>query len=98
MKAIGFPTVLATSKAPYHTLSLGVLPWSITNDTGCHEETGEFDLTLSSCFQFVKNTRQNPIISDQFTCANGFCIDMAKRCDGNIDCKVMSQLQTSLGP
>ena len=24
--------------------------------------------------------------SDQFTCANGQCVPMAARCDGNIDC------------
>ena len=47
----------------------------ISNDTECGQEVLTARLSLTSCSSL------------QFTCSDGLCVDLARRCDGHTDCK-----------
>jgi hypothetical protein len=59
------------------TLPLGRQVWTTGPETILCGETGGFSLSLtfSICFP------------NQFTCNNGFCIDLKQRCDNLMDCE-----------
>ena len=49
MRSVLHPNVSASSKAPFHTLSLGIHNWMVTNDIKCQEGKANLTLSLSSC-------------------------------------------------
>ncbi len=72
-----------TAAATYATANstdypFGTLEWEVHGDEGCSGEnnTGRqlVTLNLSTCRQ------------GEFNCADGSCVDIGLRCDGNIDC------------
>lgn len=80
------PTLLLFSNAKYPTATawwapakdglypFGTREWTLTSDV-CNLEAGaRVNLTLSVCGE------------GQFTCADGICIDLTKRCDLRVDC------------
>ena len=69
IQSLPFPKITATSKAIFSSLFLGKHTWHISNDRKC--QTGEVELSvkLSTCDD------------GEFTCGNGFCINLNKRCD-----------------
>ena len=69
------PTVHAESKATYGSLVIGNHKWTVSNDSKCSIETETKSIILSSCS------------SGQFTCDDGLCIRVSKRCDGANDCQ-----------
>ena len=92
MRSIGHPDVLATLAAPFHTLAIGVHEWTVHNDDKCQKGTNKIKFTLSDCNQWDPNYgTQGDYISTEFTCDNGLCIDLDKRCDGVPDCYVSLQ-------
>ena len=86
MRSIGNPNVLATLAAPFHTLAIGVHEWTVTNDM-CHKGTTKLKFTLSDCNEWDRKIIGD-LISHEFTCDNGLCISLSKRCDGVPDCYV----------
>ena len=52
----------------------GKLTWSVGNYTCNKGQTQEMELLLSTCYE------------DQFTCNDGTCIALEKRCDNEADC------------
>ena len=68
------PTVAATSKAKFETLTLGSHEWEITDDKDCMKGVETKILTISSCS------------TEQYTCNDGLCVDLDLRCDGKPDC------------
>ena len=96
MKSVMYPLVFAISKAPFHTLSLGVYTWTVANDIECQKGVDELTLSLSSCTKGTKD-HYNYFIQDQdgeFMCHDGLCVDLDKRCDGFVDCQVIILLFT----
>ena len=75
MSVIHFPYATATSKADFKTLIFGNHEWEVANDHNCFDGTEAIILTMSSCS------------TDQYTCDDGLCVDLAFRCDGKPDCK-----------
>ena len=47
----------------------------ISNDTECSQEVVTTQLSLTSCSSL------------QFTCSDGLCLDLGRRCDGRTDCQ-----------
>ena len=80
MRSVFYPDVSATTFAPFHSLALGVHTWTVRNDEECHKGTVQIKLTLSDC-----SKETDP---DEFTCDNGLCVLLEKRCDGIPDCYV----------
>ena len=74
MKSLPLPKITATSKAPFTSLLVGKHIWKISNDMKC--QTGEVELSvkLSTC------------VEGEFTCGDGFCIDIDERCDSVRHC------------
>ena len=64
----------AESRAALQTFVMGNNLWSIRNDYDCSLTDVETVLSLTTC---------GP---DKYTCNNGLCIDIAKRCDSWPDC------------
>ena len=87
MRSIMYPSVSATSKAPFHTLAIGLYTWTVYNDIECQEGMVQKTLSLTSCFFHDE---------DEFTCHDGLCINLKKRCDGIPDCTVICLLFTSI--
>ena len=98
-----YPNVSASSKAPFHTLSFGVQNWMVTNDIECQEGEAQFNLSISSCSMSVTHTKH--LFRDQgsskdlftnypeeFICHDGLCVDLERRCNGFVDCQVMTLL------
>lgn len=83
---IGKPEVYATTNASLHTFMMGTHTWKLFGDT-CAPDGGEKKLTFSKCF--VGNTyedlRENGR-QGEFTCGDGNCITMDKRCNILADC------------
>ena len=67
----------AISKASRASLAIGTNLWKVYNDSKrCSVETEyEASLTLTGCTE------------DEFTCVDGFCVDMEQRCDGVVHCR-----------
>ena len=99
MRSIGHPDVLATLAAPFHTLAIGVHEWTVNNDEKCQEGTAKIKFTISDCNKWDINVGAvagyGGYISTEFTCDNGLCIDLEKRCDGIPHCYV--SLQNDMG-
>ena len=65
-----------TSKAPHGSFTLGKHNWTITGDDGCSDgEEYTRELKMSSCQD------------DQFTCNDGECVFLEKRCNQLSDCR-----------
>ena len=92
------PSLTATAKSEYGSLVLGTHNWIVNNDTDCQEETVDKKITLSSCnnggWKRIRNETtlkwEWGFEEAEFTCKNGLCVDIGKRCDGKVDCKVIS--------
>ena len=69
------PSLIAISNTSFSSLALGNYEWKIYNDVHCSLKPYTVTLSLTSCQE------------DQFTCNGGLCIDIAHRCDGDVDCK-----------
>ena len=89
----------AVSSAEKDTYLLGKHNWTVSNDDGrCHLEKGKdktenysTELKLTACEQgFWINIYGDLIANNEeygeFTCKNGQCVSMAKRCDQLQDC------------
>ena len=70
-------TTLALTKAPLASMALGTHLWTIYNDSSRCSSEPEYEalLTLTGCGE------------EEFTCREGFCVDMEQRCDGVVDCR-----------
>ena len=68
---------IATTKATEKSLALGKNLWTISNDSrDCSEEESySLHLTLSGCSE------------TEFTCFDGSCISMQRRCNRKLDCR-----------
>ena len=88
--------VTATSSADHDTFVLGKRNWTIQNDhKQCQDSNGqgavgEFktELKLTGCKQGVKSYKGAWLSTDdgEFTCNDGQCVSMRKRCDRLSDC------------
>ena len=78
MRHAGKASFLATSRASESSLLLGSHFWNVQNDSDKCSMEGKRSYTT----KLVLHTCN----SDQFACANAFCIVMEKRCDGKEDC------------
>ena len=65
----------ASSKALGSSLLLGKHPWVIENDNKCQLGVVQREVKLSSCEE------------GEFTCSDGDCIDIEKRCDKIQNCQ-----------
>ena len=105
MTSVVHPDVSATSNASFHTLSLGHHTWNVTNDDKCQKGEANLTLSLSSCS--MSRTHPAYLWKDQdeyrniftnyheeFICNDGLCVDLEKRCNGIVDCQVMTPLFT----
>ena len=98
MRSVVDPTIFAFSKSLFHSLSLGVHTWIVTNDNECQKGNVSLTLSLSSCtmrktdpnynYKLQNNKYTNDDI-EEFICHDGQCIDLVKRCDGKTDCEVI---------
>ena len=63
--------VTGTSAAPHKSFTLGKSTWTIVGDKGCNKKTNsyEIELKMSGCKK------------GHFTCYDGQCVSMTKRCD-----------------
>ena len=64
----------AESTASLQTLAMGNNRWRISKDFDCSLQDTEATLSLTTCG------------SDQYTCDNGLCVDILKRCNSRPDC------------
>ena len=64
---------------------LGTTTWTIINDSNLCPNSKHTTKTIS--FSFCSD--------DEFTCAEGHCVDLDLRCDGRSDCKDGSDEQES---
>ena len=71
------PNVSGTSKASQTSFTLGRNTWTIIGDSACTKKGSTYttDLKLSGCKE------------DHFTCYDGQCINITKRCDQIPNCK-----------
>ncbi|XP_023345924.1 uncharacterized protein LOC111714922 isoform X2 [Eurytemora carolleeae] len=74
MKNVNNPTAMAVSNAGLETFVMGTHNWTIRDDIDCPEKEIT-TLTLSRC------------LNEEFTCSNGLCIDIKKRCNSRTDCR-----------
>ena len=72
-----FFNVTGTSRAPHASFTLGKNTWTIAGDNGCGKNHNSYttDLKMSGCKD------------GNFTCYNGQCISMRKRCDQVPNCR-----------
>ena len=75
ISVVNDPSIQGVSYSEVSSLVIGRHSWHITGDYACSSKDIVVDLSLSSC----KN--------DEFTCTDGVCIDMIKRCDNINHCK-----------
>ena len=102
MRSVLHPNVSANTTAPFYSLSLGVHNWIVMNDIECQEGMSNITLSLSSCSMsrthpaylwrdydtYYKNIFTNYL--EEFICHDGLCVDLGKRCNGIVDCQVMT--------
>ena len=96
MESVIYPTITATSEASFHTLSLGVYTWTVSNDIECQKGSVKLTISLSSC---KKGRLEDDIYyaaDGEFTCHDGLCVDLDKRCDGTPDCQVQNIIVKSV--
>ena len=67
--------ISGSSYADIASFAIGTNTWDITGDYSCNTRPQNISLTLSSCSD------------SEFTCSDGVCIDINKRCDNSNDCK-----------
>ena len=83
ISSVKYPGVMA-----FHVQSseypLGKKVWKIVNDTKRSSDEQETVLSLTPCNK------------DQYTCENGICIDMERRCDQRFDCEDVSDEKNCL--
>ena len=99
IRVAGRPWLSATARLEYGSLVLGTHSWIITNDTDCQAGTVEKIINLSSCkkggwkWRLNKTTRYWDFLFEEgeFTCNNGMCVDITKRCNGEDDCQVIPE-------
>ena len=72
------PNVFATFESSFRTMGLGTNIWTVKNDLQCQKGELTTSLSLSAC------------LDSPFTCGDGLCIKIDERCDGNTDCKDMT--------
>ena len=67
----------AVTKALLTSMAIGTNLWTIHNDSQRCSSSSQYDvtLTLTGCSD------------DEFTCKEGFCVDMEQRCDGIVNCR-----------
>jgi len=70
----GAPHVYATTEAKDYPF--GMRKWKVYNDTACFEDVELVDVTLD-----LNTCKEN-----EFNCADGHCIPLQLRCDGDVDC------------
>ena len=73
MTSLPYPEVVATALSPGYTLALGSKTWIIENDR-CGAKHEQKLLKITSCTEGL------------FTCADGRCVDISKRCNSINDC------------
>ena len=88
--------VTATSSADHDTFVLGKRNWTIQNDhKQCQDSNGQgavseykTELKLTGCKQGIKSYKGTWLSTDdgEFTCNDGQCVSMRKRCDRLSDC------------
>ena len=66
---------LATSRAPKASLLLGPHEWTVHNDS--EKCTNEQSYTTRMLMTACNDT--------EFTCSDGSCVSMARRCDGKVE-------------
>ena len=69
------PVLQAVSYSGIASLVIGKHLWHIFGDYACSTQEQSLELALSSCSK------------SQFTCSDGFCIDILARCDNVNDCR-----------
>ena len=69
------PNIQATCDSPLTSFVLGNHDWKVTNDLGCYSGGTE-----------VKRVSFSTCLLDQYTCNDGFCVELTSRCDGHVDC------------
>ena len=74
MQLVNDNTTWAESEASLQTFVMGHKVWNVKNDKECSRQDTEIVLSLTTC---------GP---DKYTCDNGLCIDIFKRCDSWPDC------------
>ena len=75
---------LATIDAPADSLLLGPHHWTVFNDSrSCQADSGNSNTGNSYT---VKLSLTSCISSNEFTCGDGTCISLEKKCDGRNDC------------
>jgi hypothetical protein len=74
MTLVTDPTVKAVSTISLASMVMGKHLWTVYNDLVCSGEEASVLLSLTTCDK------------EQFTCDNGFCIEMGKRCNSRPDC------------
>ena len=79
------PKTKGISYSLFQTLALGNYEWNIENDNGCQEGKVAMSLSLTACK------------THEYTCNDGLCLPLDKRCDGISNCKDSSdELQCSI--
>ena len=73
MTSLPYPKAVAKAASAGHTLALGSKTWVIQNDQ-CGKKKVEKVLKITSCTE------------GQFTCYDGICVDISKRCNSVNDC------------
>ena len=74
MTSLPYPDVVAKTRAPGQSLALGSKTWIIENDR-CGEKRMQKLLKITTCTDGL------------FTCSDGRCVDIYKRCNSINDCK-----------
>ena len=74
MSVVTRPEVVATSNASARSLLVGNNEWVMTGDTECFSGTSTVLLSMTTC------------TSEEYTCDDGHCIHLSRRCDGRSDC------------
>ncbi|XP_023347845.1 uncharacterized protein LOC111716606, partial [Eurytemora carolleeae] len=74
MENVNNPQLNGISEAALETYVMGTHNWTIKNDIDCPKQKMIL-LTFSTC------------TDKEFTCSNGLCIDIKRRCDSRTDCR-----------
>ena len=101
-----YPSFVAKAESPYHLLALGLDTWTVENDDNCQKTAGNIEMSLSSCklggYQRRWDVGADRLLwvpeEGQFTCRDGACVPLDKRCNGEYDCQVGSGLRGANSP
>ena len=78
------PRIFATSNASYGTFLMGKHYWKFYGDH-CFEDGEKHPVFFTACKEGSKNGDDS-----EYTCDDGLCVSMKKRCDGRFDCEDLS--------